>query len=461
MRKLRAFGVVSTFAVLATTSLAAAALPADFKTRRLSLAPNGDGANSGSWNVDMSANGRFVAFVSYADNLVPEDENGLSDVFVRDTETGSIRRVSIHSFGTEANEGDPYSGYYAVAISANGRFVAFDSGASDLVEGDENGLYDIFLHDRKTRETRRVSAPANGDEPDAESLQNLDISGDGQFIAYSSEASNLVANDDNANMDVFVYNRSTGKTRRVSVHSTGSEADGGNSGEHAVAITPDGRYVAFDSAADDLVAGDENGYHDIFVHDRATGKTRVVSLANNEDQGDAGSYANVDISANGNLVAFSSDATNLVPADDDPGFSDVFVRNLELKTTQRVSVRSNGDEGDGASGMGVGSGYYDTMLRISPSGRYVAFASDATNLVAGDTAGFRDVFVHDRKTRTTERASVKTNGGQGDDGSGLYGVAMSADGRFVAYASFATDLAPSPDGNGGDYDIYLSGPVHD
>jgi archaellum component FlaF (FlaF/FlaG flagellin family) len=454
LKTLRVLAVVTALAISAI-SLPAAGFPDNFKTRRMSVRSNGDGANANSWNVDVSANGRFVAFISEADNLVPDDGNSRADVFVHNRKTGKTRRVSVRSNG---DEGDEDSGYSAVAISATGRFVAFDSEATDLVGGDTLGNDDIFVHDRSTGKTRRVSVRSNGDEGDSDSYTNVDISADGKFVAFSSEAENLVPGDDNAHTDVFVHNQETHKTRRVSVRSNGDQADQGDpySGDYAVAISATGRFVAFDSGASDLVSDDDNGNPDIFVHDRSTGKTRRVSVRSNGEESDGESYENVDISADGKFVAFPSNAFNLVPNDDN-GYMDVFVHNRTTGKTRRVSLRSNGDEADDDSGFGSG-GYYDTMLRISATGRFVAFASKATNLVGGDTLGYMDVFIHDRKTGMTRRVSVKANGDEGDDGSGEYGVAMTSDGRFVGYASYATNLAPG-DANGSGYDIYLSGPL--
>ena len=458
MRYSRVLAVFALVGLLAVPSLPAAGFPANFKTRRMSVNSNGVGADLSSWNVDISANGRVVAFASHGTNLVGNDNNGVTDVFVHNRETGKTRRVSVHSNGSEADEGsDPSSGYYAVAISANGRFVTFESGASDLVGGDDNDRYDIFVHDRETGRTRRVTQGVNGQEPDDESYYNVDISHDGKFIAFHSYAENLAPNDDNGYGDVFVANRETGNIRLVSVRSNGNQANE-TSGDNSVSISPDGRYVAFDSEADDLVANDSNSSEDVFLHDRKMGKTRRVSVANNENEGNHHSGDNVDISANGNLVAFSSVAGNLVVADDHPGYMDVFVRNIDKGTTDRVSVHSNGQEGDADSGLGDG-GQYDTMLEMSSSGRFLVFASEATNLVGDDTLGHMDVFLHDRKAGKTRRVSVKGNGDQGNNDSGNHGIAMTPDGRFVGYASNATDLAPG-DNNGTNYDIYLSGPLH-
>jgi hypothetical protein len=451
--KHRKVSVVALAAAITIATMLPAA--AAFRTERASVRSNGDGADADSWNVDVSGNGRFVVFCSDATNLVPGDTNGFTDVFVHDRQTGKTTRVSVASNGDQADEGTPYSGYYAVAISASGRYVAFDSGASDLVAGDTNDYYDIFVHDRVTGKTRRMSVRSNGNEGDNDSFQNMDISGDGRFVTFASDASNLVADDTNATTDVFVHDRQTGKTSRVSVASDGGQADEDSpySGFYAVAMSASGRYVAFDSGASDLVGADTNGYYDVFVHDRSTGKTRRVSVRSNGNEGNGGSYENVDISGDGRFVTFSSDATNLV-AGDTNGYTDVFVHDRQSGKTTRVSVRSNGNESNDDTGFGAGT-YYDTMLRISAGGRYVAFVSNATNLVGGDINGYMDVFRHDRTTGKTIRMSVRSNGNEGNNGSGEYGVAMSSDGSLVAYASYATNLAPG-DANGIEGDIYAS-----
>lgn len=442
--------VAAAMVVFAASPAGAAA----FKTRRATVNSGGMGANSNSWNVDLSAGGRFVAFGSDATNLVKGDTNGYTDVFVHDFTTGKTTRVSVRSNGSQADQGDPYSGYYAVAISATGRYVAFDSGASDLVPGDTNGYYDMFVHDRKTGKTTRVSVRSNGNEANDESYYNVDISADGRFVAFSSDATNLVKGDTNGYADAFVHDRVTGKTTRVSVRSNGNEGDDYSS-YYSLAMTADGRFVTFDSGSTNLVGGDTNGVYDIFVHDRTTGKTTRVSLRSNGDEGDGDSYENADLSSSARFVTFSSDATNLVNGDTN-GYTDVFVHDRQSGKTTRVSVRSNGNQANDASGFGTG-GYYDTMLRMSADGRYVAFASNASNLVTGDTNGYMDVFVHDRTTGKTRRISVRSNGNEGNNGSGEYGVAMTRDGHFVGYASYATNLAPG-DNNGTDYDVYVSGP---
>ncbi len=215
-----------------------------------------------------SADGRYVAFASFASNLVPGDTNSLTDVFVHDRQTGKTTRASVDSAGGEAN------GISILpAISADGRFVTFTSFASNLVPGDTNSLTDVFVHDRQTGKTTKVSVDSAGGEANGISFNHV-ISADGRFVAFTSLASNLVPGDHNGLRDIFVHDRQTGETTRVSVDSAGGEANGSSM---FPAISADGRFVAFTSFAFNLVAGDHNGLRDVFVQDRQTGETTRVN----------------------------------------------------------------------------------------------------------------------------------------------------------------------------------------
>ena len=344
------------------------------KTNRASVATGGKQGHGESWGASISGDGRFVAFASSASDLVAGDTNGCWDVFVHDQQTGQTTRVSIASDGTEANGLS-----YGPSISADGRFVAFTSFASNLVAGDTNGDYDVFVHDRDTGQTTRVSVASGGTEAN-EGSYDPSISADGQLVAFHSFARNLVAGDTNGASDVFVHDRQTGGTTRVSVASGGTEGD---SASGPAAISGGGRFVAFDSEADNLVAGDTNHYGDVFVHDRQTGETTRVSVAGDGTQGNSWSTS-ASISADGRLVAFRSLASNLVPRDTN-GCEDVFVYDRQLGRTTRVSVVSDGKQGNAAS----------KCPSISSDGRFVAFESEATNLVAGDTNRYADVFVRE------------------------------------------------------------------
>ncbi len=372
----------------------------------------------------ISADGRFVAFAAWARNLAPGDTNGFGDVFVHDRGTGVTERLSVDGAGTEANDT-----IHQPAISADGRFVAFVSAATNLVPGDTNGQSDVFVHDRQTRTTERVSVASAGIEGHGWSDRPA-ISANGRFVAFVSAAPDLVPGDTNGRSDVFVHDRQTGTTERVSVDSAGTQADGDSD---SPALSADGRFVAFVSVATNLVPGDTNGRSDVFVHDRQTRRTERVSVDSAGTQAD-GDSASPALSADGRFVAFSSSATNLVPGDTN-GQADVFVHDRQVRTTERVSVDSAGHESDG----------WSDRPSISAGGRFVAFCTFATNLVAGDTNGQWDEFVHDRRTGATERVSVDNAGTEANASS--HGPSISAGGRFVVFASDATNLVPG-DTNG-------------
>jgi Tol biopolymer transport system component len=409
-------------------------------TMRVSVDSAGNQGNGDSWNTAISADGRYVAFMSGASNLVPGDTNGQLDVFVHDRGTGATSRVSVDSSGNQANaeSGTPFM---SAAISADGRYVAFYSGATNLVPGDTNNTSDIFVHDRETGVTERVSVDSAGVQGNSASGQFAAISGDGRFVAFDSDATNLVAGDTNGVGDVFVHDRQTGVTQRVSVDSAGNQGNGYS--YDATAISADGRFVGFKSQATNLVPGDTNGAEDIFVHDRQTGVTQRVSVDSAGNQGNGWSEGPA-ISADGRYVAFYSLATNLVPGDTN-GQWDVFVHDRQTGVTQRVSVDSAGNQGNGGS----------MHTAISADGRYVAFMSSATNLVPGDTNGAEDIFVHDRQTGVTQRVSVDSAGNQGNDVASVVQIGISADGRYVAFSSNATNLVP--DDTNGCQDVF----VHD
>jgi uncharacterized repeat protein (TIGR01451 family) len=207
----------------------------------------------------------------------------------------------------------------AASISADGRYVAFHSDSGELVTGDTNDRDDVFLHDRQTSQTTRISVTSSGEQVDAESRQPS-ISSDGRYIAFHSDGAPLVSGDTNSSFDIFVHDRQTGQVQRVSVASGGAQA---NSYSYNPSISNDGRYVAFESQATNLVTGDTNGAYDIFVHDRQTGQTSRVSIASSGSQGNNASI-NAAISPDGRFVTFESSADNLLPAGDTNAKRDVF-----------------------------------------------------------------------------------------------------------------------------------------
>ena len=390
------------------------------QTERVSLAGDGSQANNWSFVPAISADGRYVTFYSWADNLVGGDTNAVEDVFLRDRQTGITERISVASDGSQGNLESRSS-----AISEDGRYVAFSSGANNLVSGDENGSYDIFLRDRQAGTTVRLSVDPEGNNGNAGS-HNPKITADGSQVAFHSGANNLVSGDTNGYIDIFVYTEQGGTptpTERISVS---SEELQGNDMSYAPHISGDGRYVTFTSFANNLVADDTNGVWDGFLRDRYAGTTERISIADDEAQANDGCIPTA-ISADGRFVAFVSLANNLVSGDTNSTF-DIFVRDRQNAATERVSLASGGLQANDGSGGGS----------ISGDGRYVAFTSSASNLAPGDTNGEMDVFVYDRQMALTERVSVASDGGQGNDFS--TSDAISADGRYVAFSSYATNL---------------------
>jgi Tol biopolymer transport system component len=347
----------------------------------VNVSTSGAQANADSYAPSLSADGRFVAFSSYASNLVSGDTNGNLDVFVRDRQLGTTERVSVGPAGVQGNGNSSTLGQ---AISADGRYVAFESAATNLVVGDTNGYTDVFVHDRQAGTTECASVPAAGGFGNSDSFGST-ISADGRFVVFESGASNLVHGDTNGFMDVFVRDRQSGTTERVSVDSAGGQGDG-DSGDDGMPISSDGRFVAFASAATNLVAGDTNGASDVFVHDRSSGTTARVSVGPGGTQGSGGSGQTItSMSADGRFVAFTSSAANLV-ASDTNGSIDAFVHDRSSGATERASLSSSGAEPNADS----------TWVSISADGRFVAFQSDASNLVSGDSNATRDIFLRDR-----------------------------------------------------------------
>jgi outer membrane protein assembly factor BamB len=397
------------------------------ETQRVSVGNAGSEANNSSVNPSVSVNGRYVAFWSGASNLVSGDTNGTNDVFIRDRQTGTTERMSLDSSGSEGN-GDSIN----PVVSANGRYVAFTSTASNLVPGDTNGTYDVFVRDRQTEATERVSVDSAGNQSnDIEfSAPDLAISGDGRYVAFRSYKTDLVPGDTNGspccNADIFVRDRQTETTERVSVDSSGNEANGDNAYS---SISTDGRYVAFSSSASNLVAGDANAAYDVFVRDRQAGTTERVSVDSSGNEASGSGSFNSTISGNGRHVAFASYSTNLVTGDTN-GKSDVFVHDRQAGATERVSVDSAGNEIDKTS----------LLPAISGNGSRIAFESrteeldDEFNLVTTDI----DILVRAREAGTTEPASVDSSGNEAD---GLSNApAVSANGGFVAFQSSGSNL---------------------
>ncbi len=372
---------------------------------RISVGPGGVEGDGASERAKISQDARYVVFASDAGTLVVGDVptldlvacptcSGSRDVFLYDRDPNGdgtfgaaearLTRISVSTAGVAGNAGSTRP-----SLSSDGRFVAFRSQATNLVAGDNNGVADIFVYDVQTGLTIRASVNDQGAEGNAKSDRPA-LSADGRYVAFYSDADNLVSSDANMLRDVFVRDLADQATVRVSISSTGVESNGASS---RPALSSDGRYVAFRSTATNLVSGDTNTFEDVFVHDRdpdgngvfdeGNGVTVLVS-AGVGATGDGDSSSPV-ISADGRYVSFHSDATNLVDGDQN-ALRDVFLFDRETATLTRISQCSSGAGGDGASERPV----------ITPDGRFIAYNSSASAFGGGDSNMTNDVFVLDR-----------------------------------------------------------------
>jgi len=273
---------------------------------------NSDGnpgtANKSASNVSISGNGRYVAFVSTSEDLVSNDNNGMTDVFVRDRVNGTTQRISIASDGTQAN-GDSGGNYLGTAISADGRYVVFSSSASNLVPSDNNGKPDLFVHDRINSFTMRANLTNNGSQMSIGHSGLFGLSSDGRYVVFSSTDSNLVANDSNGQADIFVRDLVSSITERVSIANDGSQT---NLQSRDPAISANGRYVSFISMASNLVSGGVPQGFGAFVYDRVAQVTEMVDIPHDGSAANNISFWHSNVSGDGRYVLFHSAATNLV-----------------------------------------------------------------------------------------------------------------------------------------------------
>ena len=371
-----------------------------------------------------SADGRFVAFQSSATDLVAtSDGNNADDIFVRDLQTHTTKLVSVNSSGAATGN----KGSSAPLISADGRFVVFLSLATDLVNTtDLNSGNDVFVRDLQTNTTKLVSINSSGTGTIAAASGSAVLSADGRFVAFASNANDVVGlTDNNAVDDIFIRDLQTDTTQLVSITPLKTTGNGFSS---APVISADGRFVAFQSSASNLVnITDNNSADDVFVRDLQARTTSLVSVNNAGTATGSSQSQSPAISADGRVVAFLSYSTDLVTTTDNNSDSDVFVRDLQANATSLASTNSAGTAaGNSASGPPI----------VNADGRYVAFVSFATDLVTTtDNNNNTDVFVRDRQTKTTKLVSSNQSGtATGNANSGA--MVMSADGQFVAFSEF-------------------------
>ncbi|WP_186763327.1 TolB family protein [Lentzea tibetensis] len=434
--------------VVLSTAGPAHAEPDAAVTSRVSVATDGGQGDKKSQNPALSADGRYVAFDSEA-TLVPGDTNDDYDVFVRDRLTGTTTRVSVASDGsqgTAVGEEFPHPYSSSPSISADGRYVAFTSNATNLVPGDTNTAADVFVHDRQTGTTSRVSVATGGGQVRGGGFY-ASISADGRYVTFVSDAADLVPGDTNQRRDVFRHDRETGLTTRISVSTAGGQSNGSSDYSEPV-MSADGRFVAFRSWATNLVPGDTNQVSDVFLRDTQQGTTTRISVASDGTEANELSYE-PSISADGRYVAYGSGASNLVPGDGNHA-ADIFRYDRLTGTTIRISPAAATFEHDLPDGA--------KLSAISRDGRHVAYSSDALDIVPDDTNRSVDVFVHDVATGVTKRVSRTATGAQAANWSRYFSwssrVAMSADGQYFAYDSGATDLVDTD--TNGVWDVFVS-----
>jgi Tol biopolymer transport system component len=404
------------------------------ETQRINLSYAGNQLSADSGGPVMTPDAHYILFSTAASDVVAGDTNGVSDVFIYDRLSGTTERISVGTGGTESN-GDSNGQW----MSADGRFVVFASVGDNLVSGDTNQWKDVFVRDRLLGTTERVSVASDGTEADGESFACA-ISADGRFVSFSSWADNLVSGDTNGYYDVFVHDRQAGTTIRVDVASDGTQAD---EPSFETSISGDGRYVAFASWATNLGQINQNGQwgYDVFVHDCWTGATRCVSADASNHGGDGDSQF-PRISDDGRYIAYQTYARNLLPQYG-ASAGQILVYETATGATTIASLNSSGQPGT--------SGWMNVRPTLSPDGRYIAFGSHARNF-SQTYANFNGgVYVRDRLLGTVERMSVDSNGVQSDDGAEE--GCVSADGRYASFASRSTNLVPGD--TNGFTDIFL------
>jgi len=401
----------------------------------------GTGGNALSNDPSVSADGRYVAFVSSATNLDTSSDDAVDDIFVRDLLSNTTTLVS-RATGASGAVGDGDSLH--PSISADGRYVAFESDADNLDSDSNDSVGDIFLRDTIANTTTLVSrATGSAGAADNGGATDPSLSADGGHVSFQSFASNLSADDGDLINDVFVRDIQANTTTFVS-RGSGPAGPGGNNNSLLSSVSADGRYVAFESFSSNLAASD-NTVWDIFVRDTLNNTTRLVSRATGAG-GTAGNGQSFrpSISADGRSIAFDSGATDLDP-DSDDAVVDVFVRDTTANTTALVSRAT------GASGA-VGDGE-SIFPSISADGAQIAFHSEADSLDPESDDALSDVFVRDLVGNATTLVSRATgvSGAVGDDDSFL--PAISADASVVAFSSDADNL--DSDSNDAVLDVFI------
>jgi hypothetical protein len=391
------------------------------------IMPKADGSQT---NVDirfaaLSKDGRYIVFET-DESLLEEDIYPQYDIYLYDVQTRETKWITDD---TVRSQWGYIASFFFPSISDDGRYLAF-------VRNQNGDTYRVLVLDRLTNTIILVSKSSSGELANGSS-SGPQISGNGRFVAFFSDANNLVPNDTNSKVDDFIYDLQTSLISRVSV-STYGEQGNDHSGITKASISQDGRYVVFSSAAKNLVVNDNDDNDDVFIHDRLTGTTLSPSIS---DDGNSGFGSNSSISADGRYVAFHSNEN--LPGGAQSPFSQVIIYDQVTGNRTLASVSQTGELGD------VGGAY----PAISSEGRYVAFNSGSSNLVDGDNNGLADVFVKDRVTGEVQLVSLSTDGTQGNASVDVFTLAISGDGNAVLFVSPASNLVPGD--TNGKYDLFL------
>jgi Tol biopolymer transport system component len=428
-RTIAAVGLASGLALVST----AGGMPGDTTlVSRSSAGVQGNGrseiqTNGVSAHGAVSADGRYVAFQSSADNLVPGDTNQATDIFVHDRLMGTTGRVSVGTGGVQTND---FFGSRDPSISADGRYVAFTSDAQNL-EPEPDVVADVFLHDRVTGETRLVAVGRVGNVHGNFGATMPAISADGRYVAFQTSAALFPADTALGSTDIYVWDRTT-----RTVVDWVSPGTGPAQASINATISADGRYVAFESSSP-LVPADTNGTWDVYLRDRQAGTTELVSVDQAGGPADGVSEWGA-VSADGRYVAFQSRANDLVLPDAVFTY-EVYIRDRVAGTTERISLASTGAQMSGDAGR----------PSISEDGRLVAFDATA-QLAASDNDPVQDVYVRDRSAGTTLHVSVNTDGS--NDGNGAEPAAIAADGSMVAFDTAGSLAAGDTNAN---FDVFV------
>lgn len=434
--RLRVLTVAAALAVICVGAVAAKGPSPDIELASTNTAGTGAGDNYAR-GMSFNKNGRYVVFFSESGDLVPGDDNGKADVFVRDLKKGTITLVSMNAAGTGPGDEDSES----PAISANGRYVAFRSRATDLVPGAATGVMNVYRRDLKKSTTVLASVSTAGTVGTASHCHSVTISGNGRYVVWSSSADDLLAGVDDTHEDVFVRDMKKGVTMIASATPGGAS---GNGSSRSASVNANGRYVAFQSDANDLTTGDANGSQDVYVRDMRKGTTTLVSVTST---GTASGGASPSISGNGRHVAFRSSSTELVELPAGSGEDQAFLRDVRKGVTRPVSINAAG------TAFGDSDSEPPRAHALSANGRFVVIVSYADDLEGGPSGG-GSAYLRDMKKGTTALVSVRP-GETAGVGDVTQDAAISGNGRWVGFATGVAGVIPSLTDTNGSDDVFV------